>query len=308
MINIDNLILANGTISGIICSRIINSKTVIARRNHEEGDISEFFQSPNDQQPNQFCKKLQNSEITDEIKHDDDDNEVKEMCESRMQKEKKWFLKSDRYVEDALYAFGKQYQFEQLRRYHWLKQMKSFKWTANIKHATLEGVNLYERKFELRPEKNITGPNGHGPVDFAIDLLQSAKTVGMTEVKNEDFYKDIAQNAVQFESALSNHKRKASEMEEGDVFTEKTFGIITDVKKWYFIECSLDNEEKSLFKLSKLVVVVYGTESMKGNVKRVLRHIAWLLEEVQKSDPNEERVVKKHRHRAILPESQINRF
>ncbi|RIA84334.1 hypothetical protein C1645_742401, partial [Glomus cerebriforme] len=43
------------------------------------------------------------------------------------------------------------------------------------------GVNLYEGKFELRPEKNITGPNGHGPVDFAIDLLQSAKTVGMTE-------------------------------------------------------------------------------------------------------------------------------
>ena len=37
------------------------------------------------------------------------------------------------------------------------------------------GANLYEGKFELRPEKNITGPNGHGPVDFAIDLLQSAK-------------------------------------------------------------------------------------------------------------------------------------
>jgi hypothetical protein len=39
------------------------------------------------------------------------------------------------------------------------------------------GANLYEGKFELRPEKNITGPNGHGPVDFAIDLLQTAKTV-----------------------------------------------------------------------------------------------------------------------------------
>src|SRR5215207_4573051 len=37
------------------------------------------------------------------------------------------------------------------------------------------GINLYEGKFELRPEKNITGPNGHGPVDFAIDLLKTAK-------------------------------------------------------------------------------------------------------------------------------------
>ncbi|CAB5354277.1 unnamed protein product [Rhizophagus irregularis] len=26
------------------------------------------------------------------------------------------------------------------------------------------------------------GPNGHGPIDFAIDLLQTAKTVGVTEV------------------------------------------------------------------------------------------------------------------------------
>jgi hypothetical protein len=76
------------------------------------------------------------------------------------------------------------------------------------------GANLYEGKFELRPEKNITGPNGHGPVDFAIDLLQTAKTVGVTEVKDEDFYKGIAQNAVQLESALSNRKINSSEMEE----------------------------------------------------------------------------------------------
>ncbi|CAG8768241.1 9177_t:CDS:2, partial [Ambispora leptoticha] len=47
-------------------------------------------------------------------------------------------------------------------------------------------------------------PNGRGPVDFAIDLLQTAKTVGVTVVKDEDFYKGIAQNAVQLESALSN--------------------------------------------------------------------------------------------------------
>src|SRR5436309_1405838 len=82
-------------------------------------------------------------------------------------------------------------------------------------------INLYEGKFELRPEKNITGPNGHGPVDFAIDLLQTAKTVGVTEVKDEDVFKGIAQNAVQLESALSNRKRKANEMEEDSVFVGK---------------------------------------------------------------------------------------
>ncbi|PKK69127.1 kinase-like protein [Rhizophagus irregularis] len=88
------------------------------------------------------------------------------------------------------------------------------------------GANLYEGKFELQPEKNITGPNGHGPVDFAIDLFQTAKTVGVIE-------------------------RKASKMEEGDTFTGKTFGIITDAKVWYFMECSY-NKGKPSFKLSEL--------------------------------------------------------
>jgi hypothetical protein len=34
-------------------------------------------------------------------------------------------------------------------------------------------------------------PNRHGPVDFTINLLKTAKTVG---VKDRDFFKGIAQN------------------------------------------------------------------------------------------------------------------
>ncbi len=106
----------------------------------------------------------------------------------------------------------------------------------------------------------------------------------MTKVKDEDFYKGIAQNAVQLESALSNRKRKASEMEEESVFTGKTFGIITDAKEWYFMECSLDDQDRLRFKLSEPVVVVYKDENMENMVRKVLGHIAWLLEEVQKPD------------------------
>jgi hypothetical protein len=168
------------------------------------------------------------------------------------------------------------------------------------------GANLHEGKFELRPEKNITGPNGHGPVDFAIDLLQTAKTVGVTEVKDEDFFKGIAQNAVQLESALSNRKRKASEMEEESVFAGKTFGIVTDAEKWYFMECSLDDQDRLRFKLSEPVVVVYNDENMENMVGKVLGHIAWLLEEVQKSDSavnlGGERLIKKHRSLSNLVE------
>ncbi|EXX61277.1 hypothetical protein RirG_172680 [Rhizophagus irregularis DAOM 197198w] len=88
--------------------------------------------------------------------------------------------------------------------------------------------------------KNITGPNGHGPVDFAIDLLQTAKTVGVAEVKDEDFYKGIAQNAVQLESALSNRKRKQV--------------------RW--------REE-----LSEPVTVVYKDEDLQAKVEKVLGHM-----------------------------------
>ncbi|GES86553.1 hypothetical protein GLOIN_2v1788173 [Rhizophagus clarus] len=88
-------------------------------------------------------------------------------------------------------------------------------------------------------------------------------------------FEGIAHNAVQLESALLNCKRKASEMEEGDVFAMKTFGIITDAES----------------------VVVYGTESTEGNVERVLGHI--VLEEAQKPDSDsrsEERVIKSIGH------------
>ena len=86
---------------------------------------------------------------------------------------------------------------------------------------------------------------GHGPLDFAIDLRRTAKTVGVIEVKKDDFVKGVAQCAVQLESSLSNRKRKANEME-----------VVTDAEKFYFMECSLDNQDRPSFKLSEPVVVV----------------------------------------------------
>ena len=84
----------------------------------------------------------------------------------------------------------------------------------------------------------------------------------MTEVKDEDFFKGITQNAVQFELTLSNRKRKTSKMEEKSVFTGKTFGIITDAKEWYFMDCSLDDQNRLRFKLSEPVIIVYKDENM----------------------------------------------
>jgi hypothetical protein len=68
-------------------------------------------------------------------------------------------------------------------------------------------------------------------------------------------------------------------MEEGDVFTGKIFGIITDAKEWYFIEYSYI-EGKPSFKLSEPVTVVYKDEDLQDKVEKIFRYIVWLLEEV----------------------------
>ena len=48
------------------------------------------------------------------------------------------------------------------------------------------------------------------------------------------------------------------------------------------------NAHWTSFKLSKPVVVVYEDDDMKVKVEKVLSHIVWLLEEVQKADELED--------------------
>ena len=48
------------------------------------------------------------------------------------------------------------------------------------------------------------------------------------------------------------------------------------------MKCTLDNERKPVFKLSKPLSVAYEDEDMKDKVERVLGHTIWLLEESQK--------------------------
>ncbi|CAG8452805.1 10225_t:CDS:2 [Ambispora gerdemannii] len=157
----------------------------------------------------------------------------------------------------------------------------------------LAGANNFKGMFEIRPQKNISGPNGHGPVDFAVDLRRTAKTVGVTEVKKEDFIKGVVQCAVQLESSLSNRKRKASEVEE-EPTVGKVFGIVTDAEKFYFMECSLDEQDSPKFKLSRSVIVVYDDPDMKA------KEVQKPMEVSQGEDQS--RVLKKYRSSSNLTE------
>ncbi|CAG8646956.1 7124_t:CDS:2 [Paraglomus brasilianum] len=141
----------------------------------------------------------------------------------------------------------------------------------------LAAVNLFKGKFILRPERQITGKNGRGPVDYAFDAC-NGMMVGVTEVKRDDFKKGIAQNVVQLESALNTRIRKADEMLEKSS-PNRCFGIVTDAEKWYFLECVLNNSIPA-FKLSNPLWVRYKNEDLEKEVAMVLERIYWLLERV----------------------------
>jgi hypothetical protein len=142
------------------------------------------------------------------------------------------------------------------------------------------GVSLYEKNFKIVPEKLVKGHNGQGNLDLAIECRSTGRIVGLVEVKRDDFKQGFAQATVQMESSLSR-KRKADEIDD-EYSLDKVWGIVTDAEKWYFMECSLDDEGKPSFKLSEPVTVVYKDENLQDKVEKVLGHIVWLLEEAQK--------------------------
>ncbi|RPB24235.1 hypothetical protein L211DRAFT_848975 [Terfezia boudieri ATCC MYA-4762] len=102
------------------------------------------------------------------------------------------------------------------------------------------GFLAYEPKVVIFPEQYITGRNGKGPVDYAIEM-EGGRVVGVTEVKREDFCQGVAQNAVQIVSILSRRKLKAGELDEASIAC--CFGIVSDAKEWLFLECTHDENE-----------------------------------------------------------------
>ncbi len=145
------------------------------------------------------------------------------------------------------------------------------------------GVSLFKNNFKIVPEKLVKGHNGQGNLDLAIECRSTGRIAGLVEVKKDDFRQGFAQATVQMESSLTCRKRKVSEIED-EYDMDIVWGIVTDAEKWYFMECTFDEEKKPAFKLSEPVVVIYNDDNMENMVVKVLSHIVWLLGEAQKPD------------------------
>ncbi|CAG8841909.1 27398_t:CDS:1, partial [Racocetra persica] len=137
------------------------------------------------------------------------------------------------------------------------------------------GVSFHKNNFKIVPEKPIAGRNGHGNLDYAIECCSTGRVIGLVEVKAENLKKGLAQATIQMESTITG---RGNEMQKID----RVFGIVTDASVWYFMECSCNEEQTLTFRLSESVNVVYNGENMQAQVEKVLGHILWLLEEIQK--------------------------
>jgi hypothetical protein len=147
-------------------------------------------------------------------------------------------------------------------------------------------VIRFEEDLVLMAGKKLSGRHGHGPVDFALDSCHTKATVGVTEVKNDDVRKGVAQNTVQLEACLIGRKRKRDELEEEDTLKcENAYGIVTDAEKWYFLHCETDHKMGISFHLSKATTINYSNgDAMASDVKRVFGRILWLLSKMGEAE------------------------
>src|SRR5579862_3746707 len=66
----------------------------------------------------------------------------------------------------------------------------------------LAATSLFKDDIIFKPEKVLKGMHGRGPVDYALESRQTFRTLGVTEVKRDDFEHGLAQNMVQLEACL----------------------------------------------------------------------------------------------------------
>ncbi|KAF9344265.1 hypothetical protein BGX26_004589, partial [Mortierella sp. AD094] len=165
-----------------------------------------------------------------------------------------------------------------------------------------QAVLVFEGTLTLALERAIRGRHGHGKVDYSIEVSAGGVThiLGVTEVKQEDFKKGVAQNLVQLESSLTIRKRKREEdddVDEDKSIPLKAYGIVSDAVHWYFLECSIDQSgdvpasdpNRAKFRISKLDEIInYRKDRWREDAGAVLGQIVWLMRKMVSEIPKRE--------------------
>ncbi|KAG0015961.1 hypothetical protein BGZ80_009518 [Entomortierella chlamydospora] len=145
-------------------------------------------------------------------------------------------------------------------------------------------TGLFQANMLLACEKTLVGRRGKGSVDYSVHARKNPDfTLSVTEVKKEDFKQRVGQNIVQLDSALSAKKRKRSAYDVGDDEAQnlKSYGIVTDAKEWWFLECTMDVDEQVSLRISKLCDELNFSSNWQDNAKAIFQKLIWLFSRIQ---------------------------
>jgi len=81
----------------------------------------------------------------------------------------------------------------------------------------------FKSQIKIIPEKLVKGKNGRRNLDYGIESCITGRTIGLIEVKKDDFKQGFAQATVQMKSSLSR-KRKADEIDD-EYGLDKVWGL-----------------------------------------------------------------------------------
>ncbi|KAF9427662.1 hypothetical protein BGZ76_002237 [Entomortierella beljakovae] len=166
-------------------------------------------------------------------------------------------------------------------------------------------IALFKDDMQLRSQTEVVDRRGYGPVDFSVHStrLFDAKefTLGVTEIKHTSFEQGFAQNIIQLESTLTEvKKRKTIDLdidEDGQldiddssssISTEevrcrerlRNYGIVTDSKDWYFLECTMHENSSVTYKKALVSDVPFANADDRAEL--IFRKIIWLCTLMQK--------------------------
>ncbi|KAF9323778.1 hypothetical protein BG006_001163, partial [Podila minutissima] len=153
-------------------------------------------------------------------------------------------------------------------------------------------------ELRLTPQREISGRWGSGPVDYGIESRNATElyVVGVSEVKTEDtFLSGFPQNAMQLDAALTTRDTRHSHKESRPLIS---YGIITDAKKWEFIECHMVPQEATaisqgppIIRRTTLPVTVdYDKENWADDAQEVFEHILWFVGLMSQGLPSTKRI------------------
>lgn len=161
----------------------------------------------------------------------------------------------------------------------------------------LQGAIALNQELCLTPEKEITGRWGSGDLDYGIvSRYATDYVVGAVEVKKEDTFESaFQQNVMQLDAALTSRDSRYSRNEPKPLIC---YGIITDAKRWEFLECCLEPMEANdiiqgppIIRRTALPVIVnYDKDNWADDAQKVFEYILWFVELMSQGLPSTKRI------------------